>query len=357
MLVDALLAAGLTVVVITSRQVKNLRSRYGAAGAKDDRFDAFVLADVLRTDRARLRPLVPDMPATVALRAAVRARRDLVRAPGRGLQPAARPPGRGVPGRDQAVRTTWTARSAWRSWPGSAARTPPRQLERGDLAAWLQTLPARGQPGPGRRSCAPGCRPPRPAPPGPTAPPGPASPAPWPPPLTALAAQIKALEAEIAAQLAAHPDGHIFTSPAPRRHAARRPAARRDRRLPVPVPRPRVAGRAGRGRPGHPPVRQAHRASASGGRSTASSATPSATSPPTPGTPAPGPRPSTTPPAPAARTTRTPSASWPAPGSTSSGAAGRTAPPTTRPSTTPCSASWTSSTPPAAPPPAPGRTR
>ena len=78
-LVDALLGAGLTVVVITSRQVKNLRSRFGAAGAKDDRFDAFVLADTLRTDRARLRPLVPDAPAAVSLRMAVRARRDLVR--------------------------------------------------------------------------------------------------------------------------------------------------------------------------------------------------------------------------------------------------------------------------------------
>ena len=77
-LVDALLEAGLTVLVITSRQVKNLRSRYGSAGVKDDRFDAFVLADVLRTDRARLRPLVVDTPATAALRAAVRARRDLV---------------------------------------------------------------------------------------------------------------------------------------------------------------------------------------------------------------------------------------------------------------------------------------
>lgn len=78
-LVDALLAAGMIVVVITSRQVKNLRSRFGAAGAKDDRFDAFVLADTLRTDRARLRPLVPDTPATISLRMAVRARRDLVR--------------------------------------------------------------------------------------------------------------------------------------------------------------------------------------------------------------------------------------------------------------------------------------
>lgn len=44
MLVAALLAAGLTVVVITSRQVKNPRSRYGAAGGKDDRFDSYVLS-------------------------------------------------------------------------------------------------------------------------------------------------------------------------------------------------------------------------------------------------------------------------------------------------------------------------
>ncbi|WP_211229573.1 IS110 family transposase, partial [Nakamurella lactea] len=43
--VDTLLAAGLTVVVISPNQVKNLRSRYGSAGNKDDRFDAFVLAD------------------------------------------------------------------------------------------------------------------------------------------------------------------------------------------------------------------------------------------------------------------------------------------------------------------------
>lgn len=76
--VDALLGAGVIVVVISPNQVKNLRGRYGSAGNKDDRFDAFVLADTLRTDRARLRPRVPDSSATVALRAAVRARKDLV---------------------------------------------------------------------------------------------------------------------------------------------------------------------------------------------------------------------------------------------------------------------------------------
>lgn len=76
--VDALLGAGVTVVVISPNQVKNLRGRYGSAGNKDDRFDAFVLADTLRTDRARLRPLIPDTPPTVTLRATCRARKDLV---------------------------------------------------------------------------------------------------------------------------------------------------------------------------------------------------------------------------------------------------------------------------------------
>jgi transposase len=76
--VEALLTADIEVVVITPRQVKNLRSRYGSAGNKDDRFDAFVLADTLRTDAGRLIALTPDTPQTLALRAAVRARTDLV---------------------------------------------------------------------------------------------------------------------------------------------------------------------------------------------------------------------------------------------------------------------------------------
>jgi transposase len=77
--VAELLEAGLTVVVISPSHVKNLRGRYGSAGNKDDRFDAFVLADTLRTDRSRLTPLTPDTPATVTLRQTCRARKDLVR--------------------------------------------------------------------------------------------------------------------------------------------------------------------------------------------------------------------------------------------------------------------------------------
>jgi transposase len=76
--VEALLAADLVVLVIAPNQLRNLRSRYGSAGNKDDRFDAYVLADVVRTDRRRLTPLTPSTPATRSLRCSVRARRDLV---------------------------------------------------------------------------------------------------------------------------------------------------------------------------------------------------------------------------------------------------------------------------------------
>ena len=76
--VDTLMGEGITVVVVSPNQVKNLRRRYGSAGNKDDRFDAYVLADTLRTDRARLRPLIPDGDDTIALRRSSRARKDLV---------------------------------------------------------------------------------------------------------------------------------------------------------------------------------------------------------------------------------------------------------------------------------------
>jgi transposase len=77
-IIDVLLQTELTVFVIPPSQMKNVRSRYGSAGNKDDRFDAYVLGDVVRTDRRRLRPLVRDSAQTTALRSLVRARRDLV---------------------------------------------------------------------------------------------------------------------------------------------------------------------------------------------------------------------------------------------------------------------------------------
>ena len=75
--VEALLNAGLRVAVVPPRQVKNLRSRYRGAG-KDDRFDAYLLADTMRTDGHRYTDLTRDTAETTGLRALVRARQDLV---------------------------------------------------------------------------------------------------------------------------------------------------------------------------------------------------------------------------------------------------------------------------------------
>ena len=79
-LVEALLDARLRVVVITPRQGKGLRSRYTGAGAKSDAGDAYLLADVLRTDGHRLAALSRDSEATAVLRALSRTRKDLIAA-------------------------------------------------------------------------------------------------------------------------------------------------------------------------------------------------------------------------------------------------------------------------------------
>lgn len=76
--VEQLIRDGFDVVVISARQVKSLRARYGSAGNKDDRFDAFVLADALRTDAGRWAVVQPDSDDTIALRMLVRSRRDLI---------------------------------------------------------------------------------------------------------------------------------------------------------------------------------------------------------------------------------------------------------------------------------------
>lgn len=77
-LVERLLAAGLEVLAIHPNQVKAARARFAVAHGKSDRFDAYVLAELARTDAHRFRALVPDSDETKALRALTRAREDLV---------------------------------------------------------------------------------------------------------------------------------------------------------------------------------------------------------------------------------------------------------------------------------------
>ncbi len=78
LIVDALIEAGHPVIAIHPNVVKACRPRYRAAGGKSDPGDAYMLADILRTDGHRFRPLMPLCDDIRALRALVRGRDDLV---------------------------------------------------------------------------------------------------------------------------------------------------------------------------------------------------------------------------------------------------------------------------------------
>lgn len=78
LLVDVLVEAGFVVVPIHPNVVKACRPRYRAVAAKSDPGDAFILADILRTDGHRLQALTPQSDAIKALRGLVRGRDDLV---------------------------------------------------------------------------------------------------------------------------------------------------------------------------------------------------------------------------------------------------------------------------------------
>src|SRR5919112_2683275 len=66
--VDVLLDRGFAVHAINPKQLDRLRDRFSVAGAKDDRRDARVAADGLRTDPHLFRPLQVGDPCVVELR-------------------------------------------------------------------------------------------------------------------------------------------------------------------------------------------------------------------------------------------------------------------------------------------------
>jgi transposase len=66
--VDALLDRGLAVYAINPKQLDRLRDRFSVSGAKDDRRDAHVAADGLRTDRHLFRRLQIADPRLIQLR-------------------------------------------------------------------------------------------------------------------------------------------------------------------------------------------------------------------------------------------------------------------------------------------------
>jgi len=76
-LVDTLIELGLAVFAINPKQLDRFRDRHTVARAKDDRRDALVLADSLRTDRPAFRRVQVDHPLVIQIRALSRAEDDL----------------------------------------------------------------------------------------------------------------------------------------------------------------------------------------------------------------------------------------------------------------------------------------
>jgi transposase len=76
--VECVLERGYSVFSINPKQLDRFRDRHTVAGAKDDRRDAFVLADSLRTDLPLFRRLQQESAATIRLRELSRLEDDLI---------------------------------------------------------------------------------------------------------------------------------------------------------------------------------------------------------------------------------------------------------------------------------------
>ncbi len=78
LLVEHLQALGLQVYPVSPRIAARIRERYRVAPIKDDAFDAFTLADALRHEQPRWRPLAEPSPLLAELRALTRDRERIV---------------------------------------------------------------------------------------------------------------------------------------------------------------------------------------------------------------------------------------------------------------------------------------
>ena len=85
LLVTALVAAGYRVYAINPLAAARYRERHSTSGAKSDRGDAKVLADLVRTDRHNHRPVAPDSELLEAIKVLARAHQSLIWTRGRQL--------------------------------------------------------------------------------------------------------------------------------------------------------------------------------------------------------------------------------------------------------------------------------
>jgi transposase len=76
--VSALVAAGYQVFTINPMSAARYRERHSTSGAKSDRGDAHVLAEIVRLDRAHHRPVAGDSPGAEALKLVARTHQSLI---------------------------------------------------------------------------------------------------------------------------------------------------------------------------------------------------------------------------------------------------------------------------------------
>ena len=337
LLIERLLDAGLHVIAVHPNQVAAMRPRFSAAGGKSDSFDAFVLAELARTDSHRFRVLVPDSDADQGAARADPRPRGPRRARASRWPTSCAPSWSASGPAPRRSSPTSTARSRWRSSSATQPR-PTRAASASSAwnASWPATTTADASPArelldaaarrrrrPRRHARDRG-----------------------PPPDRARASSPRWNRSspgsrELTSEIRAAP----ARPPRRRRSSARCSATPRPRSAPPrSSPRSATAATATPPRPRSPPTAAkppspsnpaSPSAPASAGPATTASETRSPPSPTPAATTTPGPPTSTTAPAPAAAATPTPSASSAAPGAASSGASGTTTPPTTPPNTAP----------------------
>ena len=161
--VAALVAAGYVVFAVNPLQASRYRERHGVSGAKSDRGDAHMLADMVRTDSHQLRAVAGDSRTRRGVKVVARTHKTLIWERTRQVQRLryqlreySRP--RWRPSR------TWTPPTRWSCWQGTGpgpgreadpraglrraqARPPPRRSPPGRPRSWPRcAAPQLGQP-------------------------------------------------------------------------------------------------------------------------------------------------------------------------------------------------------------------
>lgn len=120
--VQALVAAGYTVLAVNPLQAARFRDRLGVSGAKSDAGDAHVLADMVRTHAHELRPVAGDSAQAEAIKVVARTHKTLIWERTRHTQRLRHALRDYFPPHWRRSRT-WTPPTPWNCWP----RPPPRR--------------------------------------------------------------------------------------------------------------------------------------------------------------------------------------------------------------------------------------